>query len=91
ETITTVSINEEDAKLWLLPLSFRLQEFADCLFLRVKKKVYRNLVSLTCFECDQKRYSKFHSLWLLTSKQSHLNGILATEAHWSSSISIVLV
>ena len=31
ETITTVSIGEEDAKLWLLPLSFRLQEFADCL------------------------------------------------------------
>ena len=31
ETITKVSIGEEDAKLWLLPLSFRLQEFADCL------------------------------------------------------------
>ena len=31
ETITKVSIVEEDAKLWLLPLSFRLQEFADCL------------------------------------------------------------
>ena len=31
ETITKVSIGEEDAKLWLLPLSFSLQEFADCL------------------------------------------------------------
>lgn len=31
ETITKVSIGEEGAKLWLLPLSFRLQEFADCL------------------------------------------------------------
>ena len=30
ETMTKVSIGE-DAKLWLLPLSFRLQEFADCL------------------------------------------------------------
>ena len=31
ETMTKVSIGEEDAKLWLLPLSYRLQEVADCL------------------------------------------------------------
>ncbi|CAH3107938.1 unnamed protein product, partial [Porites lobata] len=91
ETITKVSIGEEDAKLWLLPLSFRLQEFADCLFLTVKKKVYSNVMHIVKIEMLEKRDSKFHSLWLLTSKQSHLNGILATEAHWSSSISIVLV
>lgn len=29
--MTKVSIGEEDAKLWLLPLSYRLQEVADCL------------------------------------------------------------